>query len=247
MTPQLERTERVPLPELGPSLGRVASPAVDPKKSSRLWRQIREVRLGLATALFESGHAARGALAAGDLQQAARRLGRETWAVAWARAVADVGRLVVDDINRRLEAAAREARMPRRRMRAVLVTESEGHALTARLAGGAGRLVTALDELEAIAVAPGAEASSMWVDTMLRVARRLEDAWLALEAHVDRELERWGEEVERIRAWRRPRWPLWTVTLVVVGLATYAGLLLGGYLAAPEPFQPIVEWWWARW
>lgn len=247
MTRAHDQTRRVVLPELGPSLGRVASPAIDATKSSRPWHEIRAVRLGLATTLFESGHAARSALAAGDYQDAALRLGRETWAGAWARAVADVGRLVVDDINRRLEAAALEARMPRRRMRAVRVTESEGHALTARLAGGAGRLVTALDELEAVPAPPDAEMLTAWVDAVLRVARRLEDAWLALEAHVGREIERWGEEVERVRTWQRPRWPLWAVTVILFGLGSYAGLVLGGYFAAPAPLQPIAEWWWTRW
>ncbi|NNG15459.1 MAG: hypothetical protein HKM89_03185, partial [Gemmatimonadales bacterium] len=47
--------------------------------------------------------------------------------------------------------------------------------------------------------------------------------------------------------WRRPRWPLWTITLAALALATYLGLLLGGYLRAPALLQPVVEWWWERW
>ncbi len=247
MPQPLDRAHVIGLPELGPSLGRVASPVIDARGSSGVWRKIREVRLRLASRLFEAGHSARTALAAGDYRQAALRLGRDTWAEAWAAAVAATGVVVVDDINQRLEAAASAARMPRRRARAVRVTESEGHALTARLAGGAGRLVVALDELEAISKAIEAESAPAWRDTVLRVARRLEDAWLALEAHVGEELRRWDEEVERVRAWRRRGWPLWLVTVAVVGLATYVGLVLGGYVRVPEQLRPLVDWWWARW
>jgi hypothetical protein len=247
MTQPLGGPQVIALPELGPSLGRVASPVIDAPGSSGVWREIREVRLGLACRLFEAGHSAREALATGDYRQAALRLGRRTWAEAWAEAVTDTGAVVADAINKRLEDAARTARLPRRRARAVRVTESEGHALTARLAGGAGRLVAALDELDAIsqAIEPGSVAA--WRDAVLRVARRLEDAWLALEAHVAEELRRWDQEVDRVRAWRRPAWPLWLLTAAVLALATYIGLILGGYVRVPEPVRPLVDWWWARW
>ena len=205
------------------------------------------MRLRLASRLFESGRSAREALATGDYRQAALRLGRDTWAEAWAEAVTDTGAAVAAAINERLEDAARTARMPGRRARAVRVTDSEGHALTARLAGGAGRLVVALDELESISRDIEAGSVAAWSDTVLRVARRLEDAWLALEAHVAEELRRWDEEVERVRAWRRPGWPLWLLTLAVLVLSTYVGLLLGGYVRVPEPLRPLVDWWWARW
>jgi len=243
----LDHSQVVALPELGPSLGRVASPVIDAQNSSGVWRKIREVRFGLASRLFEAGRSAREALAAGDYRQATLRLGRDTWAEAWAEAVADTGAVVVDDINKRLEDAARTAGMPGRRARAVRMTESEGHALTARLAGGAGRLVVALDELESLAQAIEVETAAAWKDTVLRVARRLEDAWLTLEAHVAEELRRWDVEVERVRTWRRPRWPLWLLTLAIVALATYVGLVLGGHLRVSEPLRPLVGWWWARW
>ena len=247
MVQPVDRPVRVDLPELGPSLGRVASPALSRDRSLGLWVEIRDVRLALSSTLFEAARSARQALDAGALNDAASRLGRELWLAAWAQAVSTSGRHVVDDINRRLAEAAAEARIPQRRAGAVEVTEAEAHALTARLAGGAAQLVMALDELEEASETIGAGALPAWRDAVLKVARRMEAAWIDLETHVVEELERWDEEVERVRAWRRPRWPLWAITLAVLALATYLGLLLGGYPRVPAPLRPMVEWWWWRW
>jgi thymidine phosphorylase len=247
MAQPVDRPVRVDLPELGPSLGRVASPALHAGRSSGLWIEIRDVRLALAGTLFEAARSARQALDAGDPKDAASRLGRESWSAAWAQAVSAAGHHVVDHINRRLAEAAAEARIPRRRTGAVQVTDAEAHALTARLAGGAAQLVMALDELEVVSETTGTGALAVWRDAVLKVARRMEAAWIELETHVAEELERWDGEVERVRAWRRPRWPLWTITLAVLALATYLGLLLGGYLRVPAPLRTVVEWWWARW
>lgn len=247
MVQPVDRPARVDLPELGPSLGRVASPALDASRSSRLWVKIRDVRLALAGTLFEAARGARHALDVGDPQAAASYLRRESWSSAWAQAVSAAGHHVVDHINRRLTEAAAEARMPERRAGAVGVTEAEVHGLTARLAGGAAQLVMALDELEVASEAIGTGALAVWRDAVLKVARRLEAAWIELETRVTEELERWEREVERVRAWRRPRWPLWTITLAALALATYLGLLLGGYLRVPDQLRPVVEWWWARW
>ena len=76
-------------------------------------------------------------------------------------------------------------------------------------------------------------------------ARRLESAWLALDAGARREQEHWAGEIERVRAWRRPTWPLWLITAVVVGAATYLGLVLGGYLPVPPPLEGLTAFWWA--
>ncbi|NNG15987.1 MAG: hypothetical protein HKM89_05850, partial [Gemmatimonadales bacterium] len=242
MPSPVHRSAEVDVPELGPSLGRIASPALDAGRSSDLWVKIRDVRLALAGSIFQAAHGARRSLDAGDPQDAASRLGRGSWSAAWAQAVSAAGQQVVDHINGRLALAAAEARIPQRRAQAVEVTEVEAHALTARLAGGAAQLVLALDELAAASETVETGATAVWRDALLKVARRLEAAWIELEVHVAEELERWGEEVERVRAWRRPRWPLWTITLAALALATYLGLLLGGYLRAPALLQPVVEW-----
>ena len=49
-----------------------------------------------------------------------------------------------------------------------------------------------------------------------------------------------------MRAWRRPTWPLWLLTAVVAGAATYLGLVLGGYLPVPPPLEGLAAFWWAR-
>jgi hypothetical protein len=57
----------------------------------------------------------------------------------------------------------------------------------------------------------------------------------------------WSREVEAVRAWRRPLWPLIAFAIVVFLLATITGLLLGGYLPIPSPLRPAADWVWARW
>jgi hypothetical protein len=77
-------------------------------------------------------------------------------------------------------------------------------------------------------------------------ARRLESAWLALAAAGNTEQARWKAEIERVRAWRRPAWPVWLVTALVLLAVTYLGLVLGGYLPVPLPLRSLAEFWWAN-
>jgi hypothetical protein len=72
----------------------------------------------------------------------------------------------------------------------------------------------------------------------------LESSWLTLVAASEREQERWTAEIERVRSWRRPLWPLWVLTTLVLLVATYLGLVLGGYLAAPGFLRGFAEFWW---
>jgi hypothetical protein len=60
------------------------------------------------------------------------------------------------------------------------------------------------------------------------------------------EQQRWKDEIERVRSWRRPQWPLWTVTAVVILVLSYLGLLFGGYLPVPPPLRGLAEFWWSR-
>ena len=60
------------------------------------------------------------------------------------------------------------------------------------------------------------------------------------------EQERWQAEIEQVRVWRRPQWPLWVVTAIALLALTYLGLVLGGYLAVPPPLEGVAEFWWAR-
>jgi hypothetical protein len=112
--------------------------------------------------------------------------------------------------------------------------------------------VSALDALEQ--TVPGAAASGTrgwagqeeWQRALVAAARRLEAAWLALAAGARAEQDRWKAEIDRARAWRRPTWLLWLISVSVLAAATYLGLVLGGYLPVPPPLRPLAEFWWSR-
>ena len=99
--------------------------------------------------------------------------------------------------------------------------------------------MVALDQLEA-AAARAADASVLekdahagWQEALRTVARRLEAAWLALEAEVEAERERWNAEIEALAAWRPSLWPIFVVWAPVAFLLIWLGLILGGYVPAP--------------
>ena len=80
-----------------------------------------------------------------------------------------------------------------------------------------------LEELAGAAGSSGSEGarrrSVAGVTGWHRAARQLETAWMALEEAVDREGARWQGEIEKVRRWTRPRWPLWVITALVLGAA----------------------------
>src|SRR6266581_8694444 len=67
-------------------------------------------------------------------------------------------------------------------------------------------------------------------------ARRLEAAWLALEAEVAAERRRWDGEIEAVARWRLPLWPLLALWTPLAAALVWLGLVLGGYLPAPAWF-----------
>ena len=64
-------------------------------------------------------------------------------------------------------------------------------------------------------------------------ARRLEAAWLALEAVVAEEERRWSPELESLERWRPSLWPLLILWTPVAAALVWLGLALGGYVPAP--------------
>ena len=94
--------------------------------------------------------------------------------------------------------------------------------------------------------ARGEVAATRWREALSAAARRLESAWLALEEAAGVEQRRWAAEIAQVRAWHRPRWPLWAITALVLTAAGYVGLVLGGYLPAPSALQGLTAFWWAR-
>src|SRR4029077_8617416 len=101
------------------------------------------------------------------------------------------GARVADALDAEITRTARQVRLPRRRLRRHLLTNAEKRAIVARLGTGGGPFVAALDELEAAAARAGdasvleKDAHAAWQESLRTVARRLEAAWLALEAEVD--------------------------------------------------------------
>lgn len=239
------------VPELGPSLGRLGDPPVGAEPGPHDAR-LDDIRLKLVTGVFELAGAGRAFVAAGDPEGAIASLSRVAWLALWEKAVAASAERVAATVNARLEAAAAESRYPRRRLRAVLLTPGDIRAIAARLGGGGGPFVAALDELEQAGhgVAghrtAGHSGAAAWRSSLTAAARRLEAAWLALEQAATAEQRHWQAEIERVRAWYLPRWPLWLLTLIVLAGAAYLGLVLGGYLPVPPPLKGFAELWWSR-
>ena len=229
-------TDRVTLPELGPALGRLVHPAA---AGSAVDRMLAPVRLALVTRLLGAAGDARAALAAGDNAGARAAMGPAVWASLWDGAAEQAAALLTRQLDDRIAAAAESARMPARRAERHRVTTAEHRAIHARLGAGAGALLRAAAELEHAA-------GAQWPERVLATARRLESAWASLTAAAERELAEWDADVRSVAAWRRARWPLWTLTAVVMAAALWAGLVLGGYLTVPAPLLPAAEYFWGR-
>ncbi len=176
------------------------------------------VRLDLLTAVFE----------------------RTAWLPAWQSAVASAERRVSAEIERRMRDAALESRFPAKHLARELPTDEDRAMLAARLSAAGIGYEQAVARLEL-----PAEAERR--DELLRlVCGELEAAWTQLVSSASDEIARWDLQAVRIRAWRRPWTPLIAGAALLLGVATWAGLVLGGYLNAPAWFRPIAEWVWSR-
>lgn len=237
------------VPELGPALGQLCDRARPPRGR---WVRLDDIRLELATRVFELAGAARAFGGADDRPAAVSSLNRQAWLGEWERAVSHVTERIGRAVDARFDSAAREARLPKGRRAELLLADPDRYALSGRLGAGSLPFLHALDQLEQIvprASAPGVRGESAvreWQEAILAAARRLESAWLALEVAAIQEESLWAPEIERVRAWHRPLWPLWAVTGVVLAVGTYLGLVFGGYLAVPGPLLPLAEAVWSR-
>ena len=236
----------VSVPELGPSLGRLVSAAAPAARDF----SIDDLRLGLATAALELGGLARTRAAAGDRGGALQALSRASWLEVWERSAHLAADRVANALNGRLESAAAESRMPPRLRRRLPLASGKLRQIRARFGAAGSAFVTALDGLEEtvapLRVAPASDrvAEEIWQDALLAAVRRLESAWLALDEAADKEWLAWKEEIDQVRQWRRPVWPLWLGTAALLGAAVWVGLVLGGYLDCPWWFRPAAEAWW---
>lgn len=240
------------VPELGPSLGRVVAPPPSPAGAPPPWTSIDDLRLGFVSQLFGLAGDARRWAREGDRELVFSTLNREAWLAAWQATIEAVTARAAETIGHRLTGAAHEACMPMRKVKLLPLDAEERRALSARLGGGTPELRDALEELDraahrARATHAPAGAVRDWEEALLRAARRQEAAWLALEGALAAEWKLWGREVEAVRGWRRPLWPLVGIGAVLFTLAGWVGLVLGGYLPVPEILRPAAEWVWARW
>jgi len=240
------------IPELGPSLGKLVARPPAPPGSSVPWASVDDLRITFVSQLFGLAGDARRWAREGDRELVFSTLNREAWLAAWQATIEAVAGRAAETIGARLAAAAREACMPRRQMKLLSLDAEERRALSARLGAGTPDLRDTLDDLEraahgARATHAPASAIRAWEEALLRAARRQEAAWLALEAALAEEWRIWSREVEAVRSWRRPLWPLVVTGLVLFSLAGWAGLVLGGYLPVPDFLRPGVEWVWTRW
>ena len=231
------------IPELGPLLGRLAAPA-----DAGAPIPLDDVRLALVTELFELAGAARDFDAEGDHASALQSLNRHGWLAAWDRAVQAAAARVTERLDHRFRSAAAESRLPRRKLARMLLTAEERRGVAVRLGAGGATLVEALDEMEQAMRATARDDSKeeAWRNALTGVARRVEGAWLALEQAARDEELAWQPDIADVRAWRRPRWPLWLITAGVLALFAWLGLVLGGFVDSPRWFLPAADWWWTR-
>jgi len=240
------------IPELGSALGRLIAPPPPPPGSPSHWIRLDDIRVAMVSQLFELLADARRWAGQGDRELALATVNREAWETAWAKAVQEVALRAGQAISDRLVAAAREARLPAKRIAALALEPAEVRALAARIAHGSAPLQAALVELDHAASlarsdrAP-TDAVLAWQEALAAAGRRLEAAWLALEDALLKEWRTWDAEVEDLRRWRRPRWPLWLAGVLIIGGSLYCGLVLGGYLPVPDLLRGPVEALWARW
>ncbi len=239
MSPGMKLMMPLRVPELAPSLGRI----IVPRRLLDPWVPLDDIREELATRVLELGGEGRSSAAReSDGDTRARVLevtGRRAWAAAWDHAVRRAGARVADALDAEITRTGRQVRLPRLRLRRHLLSTAEKRAIVARLGTGGGPFVAALDELEAAAARAGdasvleKDAHATWQEALRTVARRLEAAWLALEAEVDAERERWNSELEALAAWRPALWPIFVVWIPLAALLVWLGLILGGYAPAP--------------
>ncbi len=253
MTVSVSSPESAVIPELGPSLGRLTDPPAAPGEAGRgaLGITLDDLRLDLVTRIFELAGAARHFVAAGDRPGALHSLGRPAWLSAWEAAVNAAAVRITEATNAGLRDAAAESRFPAKRFKELPLVADDTAAIAARLGGGATAFITALETLDpAIAAASvpgerGQAAWPLWQDAVGGVARRLESAWRSLEATATAEQARWQREIARVRAWRRPVWPLGLVATVLLAAATYFGLVFGGYIDVPAFLAGVAERVWS--
>ncbi len=231
------------VPELAPALGRL----IVPRRLVEPWVPLDDLREALATRVLEGAGAARRDAAEDAPARALTHLSHELWSGAWNDAVRRTAERVAGVIDADIAVAARRVRMPRRRQRALALVGAERRAIAARFASGADGFEEALRAVtrsthtlhQTWPADPTAHAD--WQEAQQLAARRLEEAWLALETQIEAERTRWTPELESIRAWRPGLAPVFGVWIPCAALAIWLGLVFGGYLPAPSWLAALLD------
>jgi len=115
------------VPELGPALGRLTARTSNRPSTIPL----DDLRLELVSTIFE--HAAAARAFGADAAAAASALNRTTWLGAWETTVAAVAARLAERVERELQGAAVESRLPPRRHAALRLTDADRRAIAGRL------------------------------------------------------------------------------------------------------------------
>lgn len=211
-----------------------------PRRVTEPWVPLDDVREALATGVMECAGTARREASNGAQARVLTALDRDAWTRAWEEAVRRAADRIVTVLDQTIEVEAKRVRMPRHRHRQLGVSPGERRAIAARLASGGDALDDALAAVQQASEAlartwPGdASARDAWRAAQQAAARRLEAAWLELESRVEQERARWTPEIDAVRAWRPSLVPVITVWAPLALIVIWLGLVLGGYLPAPQ-------------
>ena len=79
-----------------------------------------------------------------------------------------------------------------------------------------------------------------WHEALRMAGRRLEEAWLLLEDRVETEIGRWSPAIQQVHRWRKSLTPVLVVGSLLLALAIWAGLTVGGFIPAPAALRPLL-------
>jgi hypothetical protein len=198
-----------------------------------------EIRFRLASRIIEAAGEARRLAAIDERAAALAAMAPVVWEEAWDDAVGAVAHRLAEQVGGHMEDEARAVRMSGRRTKRLRVDETKRKAISSRLGSAGAALMPALDELghrmDRAAGATGLDrpAIEAWQESLRVAASRLEAAWLALEDAVAAETAMWQRVAHDVARWRKPWWPVTVVGAAILWVATWLGLIVGGYLGPP--------------
>jgi hypothetical protein len=230
------------VPELGPSLGKL----VTGTGRSPGGLSLTGIRYHLVTKMIETAGEARRLAANEERSAAIFAVSPVFWLTAWEETINAVAAMVLEQVGSQINREADRVGMPQEVRQRFLPGASERRTLSARLGSAGAGLVRVLDDLErrgASALAATALERSLvdaWHDALRAAGRRLEEAWLLLEDRVETELARWNPIIAQVSNWRKPLTPVLIIGGALLILAIWLGLTLGGFIPAPDFFDPLL-------